>query len=253
MNAVDQYEVWFVTGAQLLYGGDAVIAVDAHSNEMVNGLNESGKLPVKVVYKGTGKVIADEGNGYQWEEKDDKMTSCAIYFRFPETEEATETSYNGQNMGSVLQGLLGYLLPCILKDITLEPDGNIIANYSGDAFNEENKDLFIGNVLTAFLNMDIEDQDMITDAIKDYQYTTSPKGLAYWFQRDGKIVIKLDLPAIISQVASGSGKVIDSYIKSVFDIYETQERDNHTEYKYLGKEVVLLPYDNDNKFVVIGS
>ena len=27
------------------------IAVDAHSNEMVNGLNESGKLPVKVVYK----------------------------------------------------------------------------------------------------------------------------------------------------------------------------------------------------------
>ena len=31
-----------------------------------------------------------------------------------------------------------------------------------------------------------------------------------------------------------------------------QERDNHTEYKYLGKEVVLLPYDNDNKFVVIG-
>ena len=69
-------------------------------------------------------------------------------------------------------------MPCVLKDITLEPDGNIIANYSGDAFNEENKDLFIGNVLTAFLNMDIEDQDMITDAIKDYQYTTSPKGLA---------------------------------------------------------------------------
>ncbi len=52
-KAFDQYEVWFVTGAQLLYGGDAVIAVDAHSNEMVNGLNESGKLPVKVVYKGT--------------------------------------------------------------------------------------------------------------------------------------------------------------------------------------------------------
>ena len=47
MNAFDQYEVWFVTGAQLLYGGDAVIAVDAHSNEMVKGLNDSGKLPVK--------------------------------------------------------------------------------------------------------------------------------------------------------------------------------------------------------------
>ena len=53
MNTFDQFEVWFVTGAQLLYGGDAVIAVDAHSNEMVAGLNNSGKLPVKVVYKGT--------------------------------------------------------------------------------------------------------------------------------------------------------------------------------------------------------
>ena len=53
INAYDNYEVWFVTGAQLLYGGDAVVVVDGHSIEMVKGLNESGKLPVKVVYKGT--------------------------------------------------------------------------------------------------------------------------------------------------------------------------------------------------------
>ena len=48
-----ELEVWFVTGAQLLYGGDAVVAVDAHSAEIVKGLNNSGKLPIKVVYKGT--------------------------------------------------------------------------------------------------------------------------------------------------------------------------------------------------------
>ena len=53
MNQYSDFEVWFVTGAQLLYGGDAVVKVDAHSNEMVKGLNESGALPVKVVYKGT--------------------------------------------------------------------------------------------------------------------------------------------------------------------------------------------------------
>ncbi len=53
MTNFKDYEVWFVTGAQLLYGGDAVVKVDAHSNEMVKGLNESGNLPVKVVYKGT--------------------------------------------------------------------------------------------------------------------------------------------------------------------------------------------------------
>jgi len=53
MKAFDNLEVWFVTGAQLLYGGDAVVAVDAHSNAMVKGLNDAGKLPIKVVYKGT--------------------------------------------------------------------------------------------------------------------------------------------------------------------------------------------------------
>lgn len=57
--AFQNYEVWFVTGAQLLYGGDAVIAVDAHSNEMVNGLNDSGNLPVKIVYKGTVNSSAE--------------------------------------------------------------------------------------------------------------------------------------------------------------------------------------------------
>ncbi len=36
----NDFEVWFVTGAQLLYGGDAVVQVDAHSTEMVKGLNE---------------------------------------------------------------------------------------------------------------------------------------------------------------------------------------------------------------------
>ncbi len=53
MATFDNYEIWWITGAQLLYGGDAVVAVDAHSKEMVDGLNNSGNLPIKVVYKGT--------------------------------------------------------------------------------------------------------------------------------------------------------------------------------------------------------
>ena len=51
--AYNEMELWWVTGAQLLYGGDAVVQVDGHSKEMVQGLNESGTLPVRVIYKGT--------------------------------------------------------------------------------------------------------------------------------------------------------------------------------------------------------
>ena len=62
VKAFENLEVWFVTGAQLLYGGDAVVQVDGHSKIMVDGLNKSGRLPIKVVYKGTAnssKEVAD--------------------------------------------------------------------------------------------------------------------------------------------------------------------------------------------------
>jgi L-arabinose isomerase len=45
------YEVWFVTGSQHLYGDAALKAVAEHSQSMARGLSESGKLPVRVVYK----------------------------------------------------------------------------------------------------------------------------------------------------------------------------------------------------------
>ena len=70
--AFENYEVWFVTGAQLLYGGDAVIAVDAHSNAMVKGLNESGNLPVKVVYKGTVNSATEVQATFKAANNDDK-------------------------------------------------------------------------------------------------------------------------------------------------------------------------------------
>ncbi|WP_293740710.1 L-arabinose isomerase [uncultured Parabacteroides sp.] len=72
MTNFKDLEVWFVTGAQLLYGGDAVIQVDAHSNEMVKGLNESGNLPVKVVYKGTVNSTKEVTAAFKAANNDDK-------------------------------------------------------------------------------------------------------------------------------------------------------------------------------------
>jgi L-arabinose isomerase len=44
-------EVWFVTGSQHLYGDETLKIVAKHSEEMVQGMIQSGKLPVKVVFK----------------------------------------------------------------------------------------------------------------------------------------------------------------------------------------------------------
>jgi L-arabinose isomerase len=45
------FEVWFVTGSQHLYGEATLKKVAEHSQEMAQGMTQSGKLPVKVVFK----------------------------------------------------------------------------------------------------------------------------------------------------------------------------------------------------------
>ncbi len=49
---IKNYEFWFVTGSQFLYGEEQLKSVAADAEDIVNKLNESGKLPYKVVFKG---------------------------------------------------------------------------------------------------------------------------------------------------------------------------------------------------------
>jgi L-arabinose isomerase len=50
-NVVRDLEVWFVTGSQHLYGPEALKQVAGNSQKLVEGLNASGKLPLKLVFK----------------------------------------------------------------------------------------------------------------------------------------------------------------------------------------------------------
>lgn len=47
------YSFWFCAGSQDLYGDECLEYVAAHSKRMVEGLNESGVLPYKVIWKPT--------------------------------------------------------------------------------------------------------------------------------------------------------------------------------------------------------
>lgn len=46
-----QYEIWFVTGSQHLYGEATLSQVDEHSKIIANSLNDSPEIAVKVVFK----------------------------------------------------------------------------------------------------------------------------------------------------------------------------------------------------------
>lgn len=50
------YEFWFVVGSQFLYGEETLKIVEEHAIEMADGMNASGKLPCKVIYKVTAKT-----------------------------------------------------------------------------------------------------------------------------------------------------------------------------------------------------
>lgn len=51
MIDLKQYEIWFVTGSQHLYGQETLRLVAEHSQEIARGLAESKQIPVRVVYK----------------------------------------------------------------------------------------------------------------------------------------------------------------------------------------------------------
>ena len=51
----ENLEIWWLSGTQLLYGEQVLGQVDEHSNIMIEGINKSGNVPVKIVYKGTVK------------------------------------------------------------------------------------------------------------------------------------------------------------------------------------------------------
>src|SRR2546427_10613514 len=46
-----QYEVWFVTGSQHLYGPQTLEKVAEHSTEIAEALNRSPQIPVRVILK----------------------------------------------------------------------------------------------------------------------------------------------------------------------------------------------------------
>jgi len=51
MRSMKEYEFWFLTGSQHLYGEDTLRQVAQDSQKIVDSLNASGLLPCKMVNK----------------------------------------------------------------------------------------------------------------------------------------------------------------------------------------------------------
>jgi len=51
LEKLNDFEVWFVTGSQHLYGEEVLKEVKEDSKKIVKGLNNSAQIPYKIVFK----------------------------------------------------------------------------------------------------------------------------------------------------------------------------------------------------------
>jgi L-arabinose isomerase len=59
MINLKEWEIWFVTGSQHLYGEEILNQVADHSRTIAAFLNEDENIPVKIIYKPTVKTTEE--------------------------------------------------------------------------------------------------------------------------------------------------------------------------------------------------
>lgn len=92
---------------------------------------------------------------------------------------------------------LGCVLPQVLKSVTLQSDGNIVASYSSNTVTFK--------PAWAALQISVTDADIASFA-EGRTWLNSPKNLAYWFEKEGKLYVKLNISSIVAQVLSNGGQ-----------------------------------------------
>ncbi len=90
-----KYQFWFVVGSQFLYGPETLKQVEKNSLEIIKGLNDSGLLPCKVVYKDTMKTSGEIEKTIKEANYSDE---CAGIITFCHTFSPSKMWINGLNL-----------------------------------------------------------------------------------------------------------------------------------------------------------
>ncbi len=175
--------------------------------------------------RGKGKdVIRNQTTGeYEWGESDNQILTAALYTDM-DLEMVKEAGSLYATVSVIIKGMGGYLLPQLLKSVTLESDGNITAEYTSDElqlgeqkFSEIDMDnpasqQQVINFIMMKLMFNTLSADDITAATQGRNYAESPRGLAFWYLKNDLLYVKLNLPGIISLAMQGQGQTVDAHL-----------------------------------------
>ena len=175
--------------------------------------------------RGRGKdVVRNQTTGeYEWGESDNQILTAALYTDM-DLEMVKEAGSLYATVSVIIKGMGGYLLPQLLKSVTLESDGNITAEYTSDElqlgeqkFSEIDMDnpaslQQVINFIMMKLMFNTLSADDITAATQGRNYAESPRGLAFWYLKNDLLYVKPDLPGIISLAMQGQGQTVDAHL-----------------------------------------
>lgn len=175
--------------------------------------------------RGRGKdVIRNQTTGeYEWGESANQILTAALYTDM-DLEMVKEAGSLYATVSVIIKGMGGYLLPQLLKSVTLESDGNITAEYTSDElqlgeqkFSEIDMDnptsqQQVINFIMMKLMFNTLSADDITAATQGRNYAESPRGLAFWYLKNDLLYVKLNLPGIISLAMQGQGQTVDAHL-----------------------------------------
>lgn len=175
--------------------------------------------------RGRGKdVIRNQTTGeYEWGESDNQILTAALYTDM-DLEMVKDAGSLYATVSVIIKGMGGYLLPQLLKSVTLESDGNITAEYTSDElqlgeqkFSEIDMDnpasqQQVINFIMMKLMFNTLSADDITAATQGRNYAESPRGLAFWYLKNDLLYVKLNLPGIISLAMQGQGQTVDAHL-----------------------------------------
>lgn len=129
--------------------------------------------------------------------------------------EGEEEDHYGFMLAGMLRVVGSALLPQVVETISLENDGNITANYiKGPNI------VFDQSWLTNIFSTGAPTVEEIQGLIPASGWTKSPKNLAFWFEKDSKMYIKLNISAIIAQSMSdneATNTIINTIVSSVLN------------------------------------
>ena len=152
--------------------------------------------------KGKKMTVTYSGGQYVWKETNEILTG-GFYVHLDDVELTKAGSTLFLRM-KLIQNALCYFIPQLLQTITLQPDGNLVANYTTSPvyigsvpINNIDPDKDVGTIatfVTKFMIGLLTEKD-INNALTDRTWTASPINLITWTEESGRLKINLNLPA----------------------------------------------------------